>query len=685
MNKSYKSIWNESLGAWVATSELTASKGKSSRSSLAVSTGASWPAGLKAVALVLAMFSGSFAAADVDANYLAGSTCSTVGVATLASQWTCQVPGADGSFATISNIGSTVLGLPNYGQLAIFVATKLGREAIALGNTGTTALNYRAIAIGQDAKVGSLVAGAGDASWGIAIGAEARVMNGFNGIALGRNASAIGNGSNAGDAIAIGAFSTATSQATAIGANTVASGVGAVAIGGDDIVTGGFGSGYPATTASGIGSVAIASGSLAEGNVATSIGIYSSAKGEGSTANGYKAAATGNSSVAMGRETVSTGINSVAVGNKSSTSAISSVAIGDEALGFGAKSIAIGAGAQAKGESSISIGTGNIVSGNKSGAIGDPTTITGAGTYTLGNDNGTVAANESGIFGNNNVMSTAGVTGSRIIGNASTITVSDAFVIGNKASVTVAGGVAIGSGAVASVDKGMFGYDPALGVASTSVAGAWKSTGAAVSVGSGTTLTRQITSVAAGSIDTDAVNVAQLKAASKGLNVTTSKVGTGTVSGTTVTNVAPGETATYTAGNNVAITQVGKEVQIATSMTPSFTTINTTGGATIGGALTVTGPTTLNGGLSMNNTAITNVAAGVNAGDVVNMSQLTTTNTSVTTLANNPLTFTGNTGSVARKLGETLQITGAATTAGTYSGANLKTEVVGNEVQVKMA
>ncbi|MGJ3701009.1 hypothetical protein [Variovorax sp. AFSI2.2] len=197
-----------------------------------------------------------------------------------------------------------------------------------------------------------------------------------------------------------------------------------------------------------------------------------------------------------------------------------------------------------------------------------------------------------------------------------------------------------------------------------------------------------ITNVAPGVAGTDGVNVNQLNAvnttANLGWNVTTAATGTGTVSGTTVQNIAPGGTATYTAGNNVAITQNGAEVQIATSDTPTFTSVTTTnltatgpttltGGTTIGGSLTVNPGTTVN----MGGNTITNVAAGVNPTDVANVSQ-------ITTLANTPMTFTGNTGTVDRKLGETLAITGLGTTAGTYSGANLKSAVVGNEVQLQM-
>ena len=78
--------------------------------------------------------------------------------------------------------------------------------------------------------------------------------------------------------------------------------------------------------------------------------------------------------------------------------------------------------------------------------------------------------------------------------------------------MTVAGGVALGSGSVASVDKGVAGYDPSTKASSTDTSSTWKATEAAISVGDASKgITRQITGVAAGAADTDAVNVAQLK------------------------------------------------------------------------------------------------------------------------------------------------------------------------------
>lgn len=117
-----------------------------------------------------------------------------------------------------------------------------------------------------------------------------------------------------------------------------------------------------------------------------------------------------------------------------------------------------------------------------------------------------------------------GQTHNVIIGNADektpiTTEKKDTVILGHNANATIDGGVALGAGSVASVDKASvdqnaIGYDPVTKKASTDTSSTWKSTAAAVSVGDASKhMTRQITNVAAGKEDTDAVNVAQLKKA----------------------------------------------------------------------------------------------------------------------------------------------------------------------------
>lgn len=137
----------------------------------------------------------------------------------------------------------------------------------------------------------------------------------------------------------------------------------------------------------------------------------------------------------------------------------------------------------------------------------------------MGSKNSVTSAKNSQIFGDNRVVTGADgatIDGAVIIGSADATTPmttdkKNVTILGYNANATVEGGVALGSGSVASTKANVFGYDPLTGIASTSDDKAWKSTWAAASIGD-SKHTRQLTNVAAGYADTDAVNVAQLKA-----------------------------------------------------------------------------------------------------------------------------------------------------------------------------
>ena len=163
----------------------------------------------------------------------------------------------------------------------------------------------------------------------------------------------------------------------------------------------------------------------------------------------------------------------------------------------------------------LSIGVGNT--GDKvknTTVIGTENNITNStGTLVLGDKRTVTNANHAVVMGSSD--------------NGTTMNVDDAVAVGHNTDVSVAGGAAIASEAKAGVDKGEVGYDPSTKAASTETNATWKSTRAAVSVGDvDNGVTRQITSVAAGSKDTDAVNVAQLKQLQNQVN----SVGSTTVS-----------------------------------------------------------------------------------------------------------------------------------------------------------
>ena len=137
----------------------------------------------------------------------------------------------------------------------------------------------------------------------------------------------------------------------------------------------------------------------------------------------------------------------------------------------------------------------------------------------MGSKNSVTSTRNSQIFGDNRVVTGADgapIDGAVIIGSADATTPlttdkKNVTILGHNANATVNGGVALGYGSVASTKEGVPGYDPLTGNQSISTDIKWKSNWAAASIGD-STHTRQLTNVAAGWADTDAVNVAQLKA-----------------------------------------------------------------------------------------------------------------------------------------------------------------------------
>ena len=187
----------------------------------------------------------------------------------------------------------------------------------------------------------------------------------------------------------------------------------------------------------------------------------------------------------------------------------------------GGATLAIGGGNKADYTQKTSIiGVNNTVTGTS----GSPSTFNSITGYNntatnvkhvsvIGSKNNVTNTNGAVVFGDKRTLT--GADGSVVIGssqNGTSTSVKNAVAIGSEANVTKEGGVALGAGSVASVDKGVAGYDPGTGTNSTDTSSVWKSTQAAVSVGDASKgITRQITGVAAGAADTDAVNVAQLK------------------------------------------------------------------------------------------------------------------------------------------------------------------------------
>ena len=205
----------------------------------------------------------------------------------------------------------------------------------------------------------------------------------------------------------------------------------------------------------------------------------------------------------------------------------------------------------------------------------------------IGSKNNVTNTNGAVVFGDKRTLT--GADGSVVIGssqNGTSTSVKNAVAIGSEANVTKEGGVALGAGSVASVDKGVAGYDPGTGTNSTDTSSVWKSTQAAVSVGDTSKgITRQITGVAAGTEDTDAVNVAQLKKAKTSIVAAAS---TEVRAGTNITSVNK----TADPGDGHAIYTINAKDTVVTGGTATYAS-NGAGTATLtnsdGTTATVTG------------------------------------------------------------------------------------------------
>ena len=186
----------------------------------------------------------------------------------------------------------------------------------------------------------------------------------------------------------------------------------------------------------------------------------------------------------------------------------------------------------AKSVDNFVVGVGNTASNVQHlTAIGSKNTVSDAkNTVIVGDNRKVTGANNSVIIGSSDAETTT--------------TVNDAVAIGHNTEVSAEGGVALGSKSKATVAAGAAGYDISTKAASTDTSSTWKATASAVSVGDvANDVTRQITSVAAGTNDTDAVNVAQLKKVE-------TKISTVEADAKKHTTVVAGDNTTVTAGTN---------------------------------------------------------------------------------------------------------------------------------------
>ena len=365
-------------------------------------------------------------------------------------------------------------------------------------------------------------------------------------------------------------------------------------------------------------------------------GITTNTGGGSSIAMGIQNEARGNRNVAIGTNSKTYGENSIALGTKVEAGTGHGIAIGSDdngtktvayggtrpdATGSNVKNafaLAIGSGAQADGRdngtsggiaigqlvkatnnNTIAIGVQTTASGSNSTVVGSSASASGAssaayGTQSMANGKGAIAVGPGANAGKSN---TAGTTdgereGTTAVGRVAKATeaaatavgwsanasAKNATALGYGATASLADGVALGSNSVTTTDKGQVGYNPAdnrTNKYSDQAGAIGTSTLAAVSVGNGTTATRQITGLAAGTADTDAVNVAQLKnvnlkyAGDSGNSDVLLKDGTLKVKGDTklisTSADATGITVTAKVGDNITTNTDGKAVAPTTN------------------------------------------------------------------------------------------------------------------------
>ena len=393
-------------------------------------------------------------------------------------------------------------------------------------------------------------------------------------------------------------------------------------------------------------------------NLSLALGYFSNAEGTSSIATGVGAYAKGDNSISSGRQssTISTGSVALGVAARGGSTA-------DGGLGG---SIAVGAASDATHEQAIAIGgITNANTATLEQGRGDNTQATAARATAIG-ANAKAQAESSIAFG---TKANVGSTGT------------NAVAIGKDSSATVANGVALGSESKATTAAGVTGFDMADGRSNvySGLAGTAKTANmAAVSVGDGANKTRQITGVAAGKEDTDAVNVAQLKSTNLKIAGNTTSGGadvrlhdqtltvkgdgtylTSTAAGNTITmelkqdvkdkidnaatkkldNLDPagvqkikdtaawnvvansgtaekvqgGDTVKFINGDNIEVTQSGKDFTFATKKDVTFDSVTINNG-----------PKLSSTGVDAGNKKISNLADGTANNDAVNLGQLNT-------------------------------------------------------------
>ena len=549
MNHIYKVIWNTITQTWVAVSELSRAKGKT-KSSKTLS------------AVVLAAVSAGAIVGGAEAAYIAGvgngiaiSLKGGAFPADAKDRWSIAI----GTNASAEKGYDIAIGGNSHaksqdtrdaqGKLLEGAAIAIGKETKATGQ-GTIAIGRKTLAEGE---------------YGSAYGSQANA-HGARSTALGYVASASGNDSLAGGALA----ESRGEGSVALGKDAQATGDYANAIGSSARATEWATAVGPGTQANGVASAAYGDGSVADGKKAIAMGSHATAKNESTIAigNGAKVGATNGdvaatNGIAIGTESESKDQQAIAVGKQAIAAGNNSIALGNETTTTGGEGVAIGNTASASNQS-VAFGSKAKATAQKgySSAFGNESVADQADASAIGNTAKALAENATSV-GAHSTVDTGATYGSALgrsanvsaangtaLGSSSSVTAADGTAVGTGATVSTAGGVALGQGSKstrAALDGGSITISSAGNVISSNhitdkditdkdnstvndvyapvkliklindksilerVKNTIKGTAGAVSLGNNTT-TRQLTNLAPGSADYDAVNVAQLKA-----------------------------------------------------------------------------------------------------------------------------------------------------------------------------
>ena len=300
------------------------------------------------------------------------------------------------------------------------------------------------------------------------------------------------------------------------------------------------------------------------------IGDGASTTGRSTVALGLSAQATSANATALGANSIASEDDTVAVGHGAKATDGNASAFGADAIASNIESTAIGHGTAASGASSTALGSRAKAAGTAGVGIGMLANATKDYSIAIGGESSSTADNSIAIGRKSSVSENDGIA----IGTRSNASAAKSIAIGDGASATTADGVAIGSKSVASTAAGVAGYNANTGRTDTyaNLTGATlTSTLGGVAVGT-TGQTRQINYVAAGTADTDAVNVAQLKSVNLAF---TGDTGSGDV------NLANSKLAVNGDNTYITTTANGKKITI-TGKKQDITVTNGVASATAG-------------------------------------------------------------------------------------------------------